>query len=257
MAATHAPESMHILLIDDDEDVRTSVGNYLSTRGYCLYEAESGQQGIGILTSEEIDIVITDVKMPGMDGFAVLKETRKLSPGTEVIMVTGYGDMDIAVQAMREGAFDFFTKPVKMRELRAALERTVRFHALRRDRDRAEERLRRLGAEARKLHGLGSIIGESPSIQNVRDQTTQVCEAGDMTVLISGETGTGKEVVARVVHYESDRSDRPFVAVDCTAIPQTLVEAAFYGHEKGAFTDCARDPRGIFRAGPRRHAVPG
>ncbi len=246
MATTNGSESMHILLIDDDEDVRTSVGNYLSTRGYCLFEAENGQQGVDILTCEEIDIVITDVKMPGMDGFAVLKETRKSSPGTEVIMVTGYGDMDIAVQAMREGAFDFFTKPVKMRELRAALERTVRFHALRLDRDRAEERLRRLGVEARKLHGLGSIIGGSPSIQNVRDQVSQVYEAGDMTVLISGETGTGKEVVARAIHYESDRSNRPFVAVDCTAIPQTLVEAAFYGHEKGAFTDARETREGYF-----------
>ena len=246
MAGTSAPESMCILLIDDDEDVRTSVGNYLTTRGYCLFEAENGKQGVDLLRCEQIDIVITDVKMPGMDGFAVLKEARQLSPETEVIMVTGYGDMDIAVQAMREGAFDFFTKPVKMRELRAALERTVRFHALRRDRDRAHDRLRRLGAEARKLHGLGSIIGGSPGIQQVRDQITQVCEAGDITVLISGETGTGKEVVARAVHYESARSERPFVAVDCTAVPQTLLEVAFYGHEKGAFTDARETREGYF-----------
>jgi DNA-binding NtrC family response regulator len=237
---------MRILLIDDDPDILRSVGDYLKTRGHRLFAAGGGAQGLGILRREEVDIVITDVKMPDVDGFEVLREVQDTSPHTEVIMVTGFGDIDMAVQAMRQGAFDFFTKPIKMVELSASIERTVRFHALRQEKDRAQERLDRLDAEARERYGLSAILGEGAAIQKVRDLIRQVCRTDATTVLICGETGAGKELVARAIHCESARAGGPFVAVDCASIPPTLMESAFYGHEKGAFTDAREARKGHF-----------
>ncbi|OGG57004.1 MAG: hypothetical protein A3F84_05385 [Candidatus Handelsmanbacteria bacterium RIFCSPLOWO2_12_FULL_64_10] len=237
---------MNILLIDDEPDILRSVGDYLKTRGHRVFTARGGAQGLGILRREDVDIVITDVKMPDIDGFEVLREVWDTSPRTEVIMVTGFGDIDMAVQAMREGAFDFFTKPIKMVELSASIERTVRFHALRQEKDRAQERLDRIEEESRQRYGLSAILGESAAIQKVRDLIRQVCRTDATTVLICGETGTGKELVARAIHCESARAGGPFVAVDCTAIPQTLMESVFYGHEKGAFTDARETRKGHF-----------
>ena len=234
---------MSILLIDDDPAILKSIGNYLRDRGHRLFAAQRGAEGMEILRREAVDIVITDVKMPGMDGFEVLREVRRTSPGTEVIVITAFGDIESAVQAMREGAFDFFTKPFDMQNLSAALQRTARFHALRREKDRYRERLERLDAEARGRHGLSAIVGESQVIQAVRDLIQQVCQTEATTVLVCGETGVGKELAARAVHYGSARAGGPFVAVDCSAIPESLVESEFYGHVKGAFTD-AREARG-------------
>ena len=246
MSPPNSHRGLSILLIDDDSAVLTAVGDYLSTREHRVFPAEEGAEGLEILRREEIDIVITDIRMPGTDGFEVLREVRKTSPGTEVIMVTGYGDIDAAVQAIREGAFDFFTKPVKMRELSASLERTARFHVLRREKERVEERLDRIGAEAREQYGLSAIIGEGPGIRAVKDMIREVSQSDLTTVLISGETGTGKELAARAIHYESGRADGPFVAVDCSAIPGSLLESQFYGHVKGAFTDARQAHQGFF-----------
>ena len=234
------------LVIDDDPAFLRSVGNYLQARDYRVLPAGGGAEGLEILRREAVDIVITDVMMPDMDGFQVLREAKAVSPGTEVIMITGYGDVERAVRAMREGAFDFFTKPFKAQDLGAALQRTVRFQALRREKDRYRERLDRLGSEARQQYGLSAIVGGSPAIREVRRLIEQVCQAGDTTVLVCGETGTGKDMVARAVHYESARAGGPFVAVDCSAVPAALVESAFYGYEKGAFTDAKGSRKGHF-----------
>jgi DNA-binding NtrC family response regulator len=238
--------SMSVLLIDDEPAILRTIGDHLSARGHRVFPAERGAEGLEILKREAIDLVITDLKMPGMDGFEVLREVKRLSPGAEVIMVTAHGDIDSAVRAMREGAFDFFTKPPRMRELTASLERTARFHALRREKDRYRERLDRLGAEARQRYGLSAIIGESQPIRAVKTLIEQVCRTEATTVLITGETGTGKELVARAIHCESARAGGPFVAVNCTAIPESLVESEFYGHVKGAFTDAREDRAGHF-----------
>ena len=237
---------MSILLIDDEPDILRSVGDYLADLGHRVFRAGSGAEGVEALRQETVDIVITDVRMPGLDGFGVLREVRRATPDVEVIMVTAFGDIDAAVQAMREGAFDFFTKPVRLRELRASLERTVRFHVLRQEKDRYRERLDRLGEEARQRYGLSAIVGESPAIQEVRGLIQRVCETDATTVLICGETGTGKELVAQAIHYGSRRAAGPFVAVDCSAIPESLVESEFYGHVKGAFTDAREARAGYF-----------
>ncbi|OGG44704.1 MAG: hypothetical protein A3F84_28790 [Candidatus Handelsmanbacteria bacterium RIFCSPLOWO2_12_FULL_64_10] len=237
---------MSILLIDDEPSILRSVGNYLRDRGHHLFVAERGEEGLEILRREAVDIVITDFRMPGMDGFEVLREARRISPGTEVIVITAYGDIESAVRAMREGAFDFFTKPFEMQALHAALRRTVRFHALRQEKDRYRERLERLDAEVRGRYGPSAIVGESAAIQKVRTLIEQVCQAEATTVLVCGETGTGKELVAQAIHYGSGRAGGPFVAVDCSAIPETLLESEFYGHVKGAFTDARESRKGHF-----------
>ena len=194
---------MRILLIDDEADILRSIGDFLKDMNHHVYLAGGGTEGLAVLRRERIDIVITDLKMPGMDGFEVLQEAQRTAPGTEVIMITGYGDISAAVRAMREGAFDFFTKPVKLRELTASLERTVRFHALRQEKERYRERLEHLSAAARQDYGLAAIIGESPALCEVRGLIEQVRQTDDTSVLIYGETGTGKELVARAIHYES------------------------------------------------------
>lgn len=246
MPASDIQIALHVLLIDDEPAILRTLGNHLKARGHRVYTAGGGQEGVEILRREVMDIVVVDVKMPGMDGFDVLKEVRRNWPGVEVIMVTAYGDIDTAVRAMREGAFDFFAKPVKLQELVASLQRTERFHALRRENRRYRDHLDRLGTEAKKSYGLSAIIGQSPASQNVRKLIEQVCQTDATTVLVCGETGTGKELVARAIHTESARSRGPFVAVDCSAIPHSLMESEFYGHEKGAFTDARNSRKGHF-----------
>ena len=242
------PVQMKILIIDDEETIQRYIGGYLQDMGHKLYTVSRGEEGIELLKKNPIDIVITDVKMPGIDGFEVLRQTKQISSTTEVIMVTAYGDINGAVRAIRDGAFDFFTKPVKLRDLTASLERTARFHALRTEKDQYKERLEQIDHEARKQYGLSAVIGNSPAIQRVKDLIVHVGQTEATTVLLCGETGTGKELVARAIQYESSRVNTPFIAVDCSSISETLIESEFFGHTKGAFTGAHEIRKGYFEA---------
>ena len=238
--------SMTVLVIDDDAHIRSSIGKFLIARGHTVIEAADGEKGVEVVESQAVDIVITDVKMPKMDGFEVLRRVRSVAPETEVIVITGVKEAENAFRALREGAFDFFNKPFKVEELNAAIRRTVRYQALRKEKDRVQARLDRMEAQEREKSGLNALIGESEAVVKMKAQIQQVAATDYTTVLIVGETGTGKELVARAVHSESDRAGGPFVAVNCSAIPGNLFESAFFGHKKGAFTDAKADQKGHF-----------
>ena len=238
--------SMTVLVIDDDAHIRSSIGKFLIARGHTVIEAANGEKGIEAVESQAVDIVITDVKMPGIDGFEVLRRMRSVAPETEVIVITGVNESEHAFRALREGAFDFFTKPFKVEALQAAIRRTVRYQALRKEKDRVQARLDRMAAQAREKRGLNALMGESEAVVRMKAHIQQVAAADHTTVLIVGETGTGKELVARAVHSESDRVGGPFVAVNCSAIPGNLFESAFFGHKKGAFTGANTDQKGYF-----------
>ena len=238
--------SMTVLVVDDDAHIRAAVGKFLIARGHTVIEAANGERGVAVVESQAVDIVITDVKMPKMDGFEVLRRVRSVAPETEVIVITGVKESENAFRALREGAFDFFTKPFKVEELDAAIQRTVRYQMLRKEKDRVQARLDRMGAQEREQGGLGALIGESEAVVRMKAQIQQVAATDHTTVLIVGETGTGKELVARAVHCESDRAGGPFVPVNCSAIPGNLFESAFFGHRKGAFTDAKADQKGYF-----------
>ena len=238
--------SMTILVIDDDAYIRSSIGRFLIARGHTVIEAADGERGVEVVKSQAVDIVITDVKMPKMDGLEVLRQVQSISPETEVIVITGVKEVENAFRALRDGAFDFFNKPFKVEDLNAAIQRTVRYQVLRKKKDRMQARLDRLVAQERERSGLNAIIGESEVVVKMKAQIQQVAATGHTTVLIVGETGTGKELVARAVHSESDRVHGPFVPVNCSAIPEKLFESAFLGHKKGAFTDATADQKGHF-----------
>ena len=238
--------SMTVLVIDDDAHIRSSIGKFLIARGHTVIEAANGEKGVEVVESQAVDIVITDVKMPGMDGFEVLRRVRSVAPEIEVIVITGVKESENAFRALREGAFDFFNKPFKVEDLNAAIQRTVRYQVLRKETSRMQARLDQFEAQERERSGLSALIGESEVVVKMKAQIKQVAATGQTTVLIIGETGTGKELVARAVHSESDRARGPFVPVNCSAIPGNLFESAFFGHKMGAFTDAKADQKGHF-----------
>lgn len=236
---------LQILLIDDDDDVRRTLGAHLTGRGHTTRTAPTGASGLSLLRQGPADVVITDMRMPGLSGLDVLAQVRTDWPESEVVVITAFGDVESAVEAMRAGAFDYFTKPYEVHAISACLQRTARFKALRREKDRMQQRLRAIGVSERRRYALEGLIGESAAMAAVRDSVLQVAATPDTTVLISGETGTGKELVARALHYEGHRAEGPFVAVDCTSIPVALVESELFGHVRGAFTDAREDRQGL------------
>ena len=238
--------SMTILVIDDDAHIRSSIGKFLIARGHTVIEAANGERGVEVVESQAVDIVITDVKMPDMDGFEVLWQVRSVAPEIEVIVITGVKESEHAFRALRAGAFDFFSKPFKVEDLNAAIQRTVRYQTLRKETRRMQARLDHYLVQERARSGLNAIIGESEAVVKMKAQILQVAVTDHTTVLIVGETGTGKELIARAVHNESDRASGPFVPVNCSAIPEKLFESAFLGHTKGAFTDATADQKGHF-----------
>ncbi len=245
-----APQmDLSLLLIDDEEVIHQSLGRYLETMGYRVLRAFDGKDGLQQFLEHGADIIISDISMPDMDGIQLLRQLNQRAADVEVILITGYGDMDTAIQAMREGAFDFFTKPVTMEDLIASLERTKRYQAVRREKERIQKRLEVLMAEGAGQAADGEIIGESAAIRTVLDMVGKVAAAERTTVLITGESGTGKELVARAVHRRSTRAEGPFISVNCTAIPENLFESELFGHEKGAFTDARSTRHGMLELG--------
>ena len=235
--------SLRMVLIDDEPAILRTIAEFLRDQEHTVETFGNGAEALAYLEREEADIVISDIKMAGMDGFQVLEAVRRVAPQVETVLITGHGDIGSAVRALREGAFDFFTKPLNLRDLMFSLQRTSRFHALRREKDRYKESLNRLGQEHREL---AQLCGGGPGITRVKELIQTLQETDATTVMIAGESGTGKELVARAIHYGGRRAEAPFVSVNCTALPETLIESELYGHEKGAFTDAKESRKGQF-----------
>jgi len=229
---------LDILLIDDEPDLRELLHEQLREVGYRVQTAADGAEGMDYLVRRVFDVVICDVRLPGLDGLTLLRHIRKETPSTEVILMTAYADVSQAVASLKEGAYDYLTKPFDVDELLAQTRRIAESKLLRRELEKARGEL-----TDRKT----PLVGESPAIRRVLKLVTMVSQS-DAPVLITGESGTGKEVVARLIHDGCTRRDKPFVAVNCGALAENLVEAEFFGHERGAFTGAVKGRDGRFKA---------
>ena len=229
-----------ILIVDDEINMRKILASNLALDGHAITEASGVAQALGYLAANRFDAVITDQKMPDGLGIDLLARTREIDPSLAVVLLTAFATVEMAVAGMRQGAFDFLTKPFRPDVVRAAALRACEHTKLLR-----ENGLLRMTVD--RLEGSDEMIGTSPAIQAVRQMIARVGPT-NATVLITGETGTGKELVARAVHKSSDRARKPFVAVNCAAFTETLLESELFGHEKGAFTGADRMRQGLFEA---------
>ncbi|MBW2525272.1 MAG: sigma-54-dependent Fis family transcriptional regulator [Deltaproteobacteria bacterium] len=230
-----------ILIADDDGNLRYSFQRMLDGRGYTFIEAADGREAVEQTRSERPDVVVMDVRMPMMSGLEAFEEIKSIDPAVPVIIMTAYGTTETAIEAMKRGAFDYILKPFEVEDMGALISR-----ALQRTRQHDESIDVELPAEQPKRRR-GQLIGSSRAMQRVYKAVGQVAES-DVTVLILGETGTGKELVARTVHDHSRRSEGPFFAINCAAIPESLIEGELFGHEKGAYTGADQRKTGLLQA---------
>ena len=235
--------SERIVIIDDEEKMRRILEMDLSEQGYEIYLAQGGEEGIKILQEKDVDLVITDMKMPGIDGLKVLEMAKELDPDRPVILMTAYGTIETAVKAIKEGAYDYILKPFELEEMNVLVEKALRLTRLVREN-------RFLKEELKGRYEFQNIIGRSRSMQKVFNLISQVASTSS-TVFVYGETGTGKELVARAIHYKSPRHEEPFVPVNCAAIPETLLESELFGYVKGAFTGAYANKIGRFETAHR------
>jgi two-component system response regulator AtoC len=227
-----------VLIVDDDRSMCDTLAAALSRRGFVVAAKTSALEALALIEEQDFDVVVTDLHMDGMDGFAFCERVAANRPDVPVVVITAFATLETAVAAIRAGAYDFITKPFDVELVRLTLSRAVQHRALR-------DEVKRLRQQVRASHGDDELVGVSPAIRKVADLVERLSDT-DATVLITGESGTGKELVARALHKHSRRTAGPFVAINCAAMPEPLLESELFGHVKGAFTD-ARTPRqGLF-----------
>jgi DNA-binding NtrC family response regulator len=229
----------HILIVEDDDLMRELMTKILAGEHYHIFQACSGEEALKLLQEQTIDLVLTDLRLTGMNGLQLLTEVRALDQEIVVIVMTAYASVETAVEAMRKGAYDYLTKPFINDEIRVMLRRALNQRHLSREN-------RHLKRELRERYRFENIVGNSEAMEKVYRLIEKVSGISS-NVLIVGETGTGKELVARAIHYNSERSDRPFVAVNCGALTESLLESELFGHVKGAFTGAIANQEGFFR----------
>lgn len=239
---------MRVLVVDDEDIIRKEMRAILTDMGYEVYDAALPSRALEVIEKEPIDIALLDVRMPEMNGIELLKKIKALKPDIEVIIITGHGDEDTILEAMRAEAFDFFRKPVRGFDIQCSIERTMRYHLLKNRLKSSEQGLSFLSDELIKY--TGTIVGSSSAIEQAIKLTLKAAQSPTAPVLITGPSGSGKELFARVIHYAGSRKDKPFFVINCSAIPENLIESEFFGHTKGAFTGATDDRAGFFeRAG--------
>jgi two-component system response regulator AtoC len=233
------PPTATILVVDDEHLIRWSLEQQLRREGYSILLAETGAQALQTAQDEPPDLVLLDVRLPDADGLQVLERLRAAHPEALVIMITAHGGVDSAVRAMKLGAHDYIIKPFDMDELKLTIKKALETKTLRRQ-------VARFQAEQREGSRLDDIVGSSQAARNLKTLIRRIAESDATTVLLEGESGTGKDLVARVIHFESARAKAPFLAVNCVALPEYLLESELFGHEKGAFTDARALKKGLF-----------
>jgi len=227
-----------VLIVDDEKLIRWALKAHLQENGYSVGEAEDGRAAFALLGQEDWDLLLLDLRLPDTTGLDLLRRVHQESPEVSVVMMTAYGTVEGAVQAMKSGAFDYLTKPVNLDELLVVAERALETTSLRRE-------VRRLQTEQREVNGSVQVIGRSRAMGDVLDLVRKVGASQATTVLLEGESGTGKNVVAKAIHYGSPRAERPFVTITCSALTETLLESELFGHERGAFTEAKMQKKGL------------
>jgi DNA-binding NtrC family response regulator len=228
-----------ILIVDDDEVIQQTLFDVLKKRGYDIFLAGSGKESLEMIQKNIIDVILLDMKLPDVDGLDVLKKIKEFDSEILVIMMTGYGDIQTAVAAMKSGAYHYINKPFELDELKLLIEKGL-------ETKRLINEVRRLHRQHKEPSQNTHIHGMSPHVQYVRELIGMISKTQKTSVLIQGESGTGKELAANAIHYHSKRSDRPLMKINCSAIPDTLLEAELFGYEKGAFTDAKNTKKGLF-----------
>ncbi len=228
-----------ILVVDDEHLIRWSLEQNLKKQGYDVATAGSGEDALRLLQEESPDLVLLDVQLPGMNGMEVLERIKEMEEEVIVIMVTALGVLETAVMAMRLGAYDYINKPFNLDELAIVICKALETQELKRE-------VAQLRSTQPKKFSIDEIIGESEDLKHVLGMVLKIAQSDAGTVLVQGESGTGKELIAKAIHYESARADKPFMAINCAAVPETLLESELMGHEKGAFTDAKSLKKGLF-----------
>jgi len=230
-----------ILIVDDEAFIRDNLERILTEDGYRAVSTEFGKEAVDLVSEEDIDLVLLDLNLGGRSGLEVLRELKEVDPGVLVIIITGYGTVESAVEALKLGAYDYIKKPFKADAIRLIVRLALETQSLRRE----VRHLRREGKD-RELLGEAEMVGTSPQLLQVYRQVREVAKHESATVLITGESGTGKELVARAIHFLSPRKDRPFIEINCGSLPFNLLETELFGHERGAFTDAKVRKIGLF-----------
>jgi DNA-binding NtrC family response regulator len=229
---------MQILIIDDDRDMCLALSDLLKEEGYSTVTAHNGKDGLKFTEENQPDLILLDYKLPDIDGMKIIEEIKKIDKNLPVVMLTAYGEIKYAVQAMKAGAFDYITKPFDNEGISLVVKKAVRMQKLGREVEILRQRLE----DKKEFY---SLIGKSPAMQEISEQIKKVALT-DFTVFLQGESGTGKELVARTIHINSLRKGKPFITVDCGALPETLIESELFGYEKGAFTGADKSKLGQF-----------
>jgi two-component system response regulator HydG len=226
-----------ILVVDDDLEMCRLISDVLSGEGFKVLSTGDSLEASKMLKREEFDVIITDLKMKGLKGLDLLEEANKMAPMTPVIIITAFGTIESAIKAMKLGAYDYITKPFQMDELVLTVEKALENRLLKKE-------VVRLKKEVESRYHFHKLIGKSPSMQKVYELIERISDSS-INVLLTGESGTGKELVAKAIHYNGSRKEGPFIAVNCAAIPETLLESELFGYKKGAFTDAKSDKKGL------------
>jgi two-component system response regulator HydG len=230
-------ERQRILAVDDDPEMCALLSDALEGEGFSVVTTGESIEASKVLRREEFDVIITDLKMKGLKGLDLLEEAKKAAPLTPVIIITAFGTIESAIQAMKMGAYDYIRKPFQIDELVLTVKKALENRFLKKE-------VVRLKKEVESRYHFHHLIGKSPLMQKIYELIERIGESSS-NILISGESGTGKELVAKAIHYNGARKEGPFIAVNCAALPETLLESELFGYKKGAFTDAKTDKRGL------------